>query len=562
MRKCKFLPIILILAIVLCGCSVLNDNNIQPDDEITVSYSADDIISSADMFTDRDLNFDYSDRDVYKITLKDNKSTSDSFNVDIKNNIITIKTEGVYILSGSLSNGQIIIDADDSDKIQLVLNSVNINCNTSAAIYCKNAKKLFVTTVGDSTLSNKNDFVNDDEKINGVIYSKSNLTLNGSKKLTVNAKYGNAVVSNDDLMITSGDYDFTAEKHTIKANDSVRIANASFNLNATKDAIHCENDEVTKGYVYIESGSITINAESDGIQASSAIKICDGTIDIQSSKEGIEGRFIDVAGGDINIVSSDDGFNASDKSQENNDSDSQVNQTENTPPAPPENDQQAPPEMPNNNNGEMKEPPSAPQGNNGNENIEPPVDMEKGGFGQMGEGSTDCSLTISGGNITVNADGDGLDSNGIIKITGGQTVVYGAENNGNSAFDYQTGATITGGSIIAIGMSGMAEGFSNSSTQGSILYNLDTEGAKDDTIELLQNSKSIISTVAVKKYNSILISCPQISKGKYTIVAGGTKDKIKIENNSYSNSKGNSFGMRGEKPKEDLGQDYPKPNNA
>lgn len=562
MRKYKILPIILVLAIVLCGCSMQNNSNIQPEEEITVSYSADDIISSADMFTDRDLNYDYSDRDVYKIALKDNKSKSDSTNVEIKNNVITIKSEGVYVLSGSLSNGQIIIDANDSDKVQLVLNSVNINCNTSASIYCKNAKKLFVTTVGDSTLSNKNDFVNDnDEKINGVIYSKADLTLNGSNKLTINAKYGNAVVSNDDLMITSGDYALTAEKHTIKANDSVRIANASFNLTATKDAIHCENDEVTKGYVYIESGSVTINAESDGIEASSAIKICDGTIDIQSSKEGIEGRFIEVAGGDINITSSDDGFNASDKSEENNNSNSQANQTESTPPTPPENSQQAPPEMPSNNNGEMKEPPSAPQGNNGNENNEPPANMEKGGFGKMGEGSTDCSLTISGGNITVNADGDGLDSNGIIKITGGQTVVYGAENNGNCAFDYQTGATITGGSIIALGMSGMAEGFSNSSTQGSILYNIDTEGSKDDTIELLQNNKSIISTVATKKYNSILISTPEINKGKYTIIAGSIKEKIKIKNKSYSNSKEDSFGMRDKKPKEDFGKDNSKVNN-
>lgn len=550
MRKFKLLSIILVLAIVLCGCSMSNNSSKQVEEEVTVSYSADDIINSADMFTDRDLNYDYSERDVYEIVLKNNKSKSNTKNVEIKNNIITIKTEGVYIFSGSLSNGQIIIDADDSDKVQLVLNSVNINCNTSAAIFCKNAKKLFVTTIGDSTLSNKNDFVNDDEKINGVIYSKSDLTLNGSNKLTVNAKYGNAVVSNDDLMITSGDYDLTAPKHTIKANDSVRIANASFNLKATKDAIHCENDEVTKGYVYIESGSVTINAEDDGIQASSAIKICDGTINIQSSKEGIEGRFIEVAGGDINIVSSDDGFNASDKSEENNDSDAQVNQTGNTPPAPPENNQQAPPEMPNKDNGEMKEAPAAPQGNNGNENNEPPANMEKGGFGKMGEGSTDCSLTISGGNITVNADGDGLDSNGIIKITGGQTVVYGAENNGNSAFDYQTGATITGGSIIALGMSGMAEGFSNSSTQGSILYSLNTEGSKDDTIELLQKSKSIISTVAVKKYNSILISAPEISKGKYTIIAGSIKERIIIKNISYSNSKTNGFGMRGEKPQE------------
>lgn len=555
MKIIKVLSVILTISIVFCGCSMANQERIEPSEEISVSKSADDIINIDDMFTDRDVNYDYSEKNVYNIALKDNASKSDSKNATIKGNIITINAEGVYVLRGSLSNGQIVINAGDNDKIQLVLDSVNINCNTSASIYCKNAKKLFVTTINDSTLSNKEDFENNDENINGVIYSKSDLTLNGSKKLTINAIYGNAIAGNDDLAITSGEYDLTSAKHTIKANDSIRIANAKFNLNATKDAIHCENDEVEKGFIYIESGDFTINAVDDGIQASSAIKICDGTINIQKSKEGIEGRFIDVAGGRITIVASDDGFNATDKSENNN-----SEQANNTPPAMPSDDKQQ--------SSDMQTPPDMPTPPNMDNQERPedmPIDMrdnkeqgQKSDFGGFENGSTDCSLIISGGIVNVNASGDGLDSNGIIKITGGETIVYGAENNGNCAFDYQTQATITGGSIIAIGMSGMAEGFSDSSTQYSILYNLDAEGSADDKIELLKGKTSIISTTAIKKYNSILISSPDISKGKYTLIVGDTKESIKIKSITYSNS--NGFDIKG-KPNKDYNNKEFKQNN-
>lgn len=545
MKGVKFTSVFLIIPIIFCACSKTNQFSTAPDEEITVSKSADDIVNVTEMFTERDINFDYSDRDIYNVFLKDNASKSDSDSVSFDKNVVTITDNGVYILTGSLSDGQVIVNADDTDKIQIVLDGVNINCDTSAAIYCRSAKKLFVTTINDSVLSNTKDFENDDKKINGVIYSKSDLTLNGSKKLTINAAYGNCVVSNDDLAITSGEYDLTSAKHTVKANDSVRIANASLNLNAEKDAVHCENDDVAQGFVYIESGSLVINAQDDGIQASSAVKICGGDIDIQNSKEGITGRFIDVAGGSISITANDDGINASDKSQQSNNDTSQKKQTNDARFSAPDSNMQAPPER---MDGDMKNPSSDLPSKHDDEMREPPADMPDGGFGGMDVGSTDCSLLISGGSIIVNAGGDGLDSNGIIKITGGETIIYGAENNGDSAFDYQTQATITGGSIIAIGMSGMAESFSGSSTQCSILYNLDSNGCANDKIELIKGSKSLISATAVKSYNSVLISCPEISKGKYTLTAGNEKAKIRVKDIICSNAKNRDFEKKNGKP--------------
>lgn len=538
MKKTTILSIFLVVALAFCGCSANSSNTSQAQKEITVSNTADNIIKPEEAFTDRDLNYDYTDRDTYYITLKDNGSTTDTKNVSVSNNVIKIKTEGVYILKGSLSNGQIVIDADDDDKIQLVLNSVSINCDDSSAIYCKNAKKVFVTTMGDSELSNKKDFA--DEKINAVIFSKSNLTLNGNAKLAVIAKYGNSVTCKDDLVIASGEYNLNAQNHALKANDSVRIADASIKMQSNKDGIHCESDDEDKGYIYIESGSIIINAGDDGIQSSSAVKITGGNVDIKQSNEGIESRFIDIAGGVVNVKSADDGFNATDKSNKSDD----TTENENA-----QNDQQEPPDMKGNLDDRMTEQPTDMQ-----DKIQGPKpdlngkQMPNDKFGDSGADSSDCSLTISGGKITVDASGDGLDSNGIIKITGGETIVYGAEDNGNSALDYNTQATITGGTVVAIGMSGMAMGFSDSSTQCSILYELDNEGNAGDKLELKKDNKTLVSVFSIKKYNSVLISCPELIKGKYSISAGELSDTIELNALSYSNSKGNQFGMKKRNP--------------
>lgn len=580
----KISSVIFAVTIILSGCTAAadgNGENEQAEAIMTVSLSADDIIDSTNIFTDRDLNFDYTDRNPIDITLKNNASHCDSTNVDINNNTITIKAEGVYVLNGSLSDGQIIVNADDTAKIQLVLNGVDINCNTSAAIYCKSAHKLFVTTTADSKLTNKNEFVAiDDEDIDAVIYSKSDLTLNGSKKLGINASYGNCVVSNDDLTIASGEYDFTAENHTIKANDSVAITNAALNLTAGKDGIHSKNDDVSKGFVYIKNGDITINAEDEGIQSSSAVKIAGGNLNIQKSNEGIEARFIDISGGTISIIADDDGMNAVDKSETTDSTNQTAEQTDNQAPpqgerngdipTPPDNmpdneSFQPPSDMPE--NGDAQPPSDIPD----NESAELPSDMpesENGkfkgdmqGFGKgqmdggkmdmMSSSSTDCSIVISGGSVTINADADGMDSNGIITISGGETIVYGAENDGDSAIDYETQLTITGGKIIALGMSGMAEGASASSTQCSILYNMNAKGAANDVIQLSDGNTALAEITAVKSYNSIFISCPEIADNKkYTIKAGDTEEKIKMDGTNYSNSQrqGFGFGMRGNKP--------------
>ncbi|MEG2017451.1 MAG: carbohydrate-binding domain-containing protein [Clostridium sp.] len=169
-------------------------------------------VSLEDMFSNRDKEIGYSNTDYIEIKLSDNNISCDSKAVSVANSIITISDEGTYVISGSLSNGQIIVDAEKTDKVQLVLNGTSINCNTSAPLYIKQADKVFVTLEKDSenVLSNKEEFVAiDDNNIDSVIYSKDDLTLNGLGTLTVNAAYGHGIVSKDDLVITSGTFNIT-----------------------------------------------------------------------------------------------------------------------------------------------------------------------------------------------------------------------------------------------------------------------------------------------------------------------------------------------------------------
>lgn len=167
---------------------------------------------------------------------------------------MTIQEEATYILSGFLTNGQIIVDAESTDKIQLILNGVEINCDTSAAIYVRQADKVFVTLARDTqnVLSNKEDFVQiDDNNIDAVIFSKDDLTLNGLGELVINAAYGHGIVSKDDLVFTGGTYTITAAKNGLCGKDSIRFADGSFKVAAGSDGIHGDNDDdATLGYIY------------------------------------------------------------------------------------------------------------------------------------------------------------------------------------------------------------------------------------------------------------------------------------------------------------------------
>lgn len=251
--------------------------------EETSAQSEAGSFSSADMFTERDLAGTYEESGAVYVTLSGDGITGETDGVAIKGQTVTITAEGTYIFSGTLSEGQIVVDADNA-KVQIVFDNVDITCASSAAVYVKSAEKVFVTLAEGSqnTLRNTDEYVAiDDNNIDAVIFAKSDLTLNGTGSLTIVSAEGHGIVSKDDLKITGGTYDITAAGHSLSGKDSVRIADGTFILTAEKDGIHAENaDDEEKGYIYIADGDFTITSDGDGMDASSIVQIEDGTFDI------------------------------------------------------------------------------------------------------------------------------------------------------------------------------------------------------------------------------------------------------------------------------------------
>ena len=293
-KKIKALLVTIVLTasmtVTAVGCGSTSAGSTETADAVTESQTEaaeasniDGILESSDMFTNRDKEIGYDEESAIAINLSDGVSTADSDSVVIDGDTITITEEGTYILSGSLTNGQIVVEAENA-KVQLVLDNADISCETSAAIYVKAAEKVFITTADGSTntVCTSGEFeAIDDNNIDAAIFSKSDLTLNGAGSLEVTCPNGHGILSKDDLAITSGEYVVDAGKHALSGKDSVRIAGGIFELAAGRDGIHSENtDEEEKGFVYIENGSFTITSAGDGIDASYVVEIVDGSFDI------------------------------------------------------------------------------------------------------------------------------------------------------------------------------------------------------------------------------------------------------------------------------------------
>lgn len=555
-----------LLACSISGCSFDSFSKTATETSSESSSSATEItyLNADDMFTDRDKEVGYDEDTATAITLSDDASSCDSSSVSISDNTITITDEGTYLLTGSLSDGQVIVNADDK-KVQLVLDSVDINCDTSSALYVKAADKVFVTLASDSenTLSNTNDFVAiDDNNIDAVIFSKDDLTLNGSGTLTVTAKYGHGIVSKDDLVITSGTYQITAAKHALSGKDSVRIADGVLTLDAGTDGIHSENaDDDTKGFIYFANGDISITADSDGFDAEETLQvdggnievaagddglhadgdliITDGTINVTKSYEGLEGMTVTIEDGDISVVSSDDGINAS------GDGSSGDSSQGGTPPEKPDDSDftEDRPELPNgfdkndnssadsnsDSNSDSK-PADLPDGNAGPGDENGGPGGSNGGPGGGMEEATDYNLIqISGGKIYINASGDGIDSNGNLTVTGGEIYVDGPTSGGDGALDCSGTTLISGGTVIAVGSSGMAENFDSSSAQGSIITTVSDSMITGNITLTDSEGNTIVSYSPSKEYSSVVISCADLKEGEtYTLVAGDTSTSVSL----------------------------------
>ncbi len=504
----SILALILALMLTLTSCGsaaaeTISDSTAQTSTE--ASYNA---ASKSEMFTERDLSGDYDESEAETITLNGSSiETSAKTGVSIDGSTVTITAEGVYIVSGTLSDGQIVVEADDAAKVQIVLKGASITSSDSAALYVKSADKVFVTLAEgtENTLANGGSFTADgDTNVDGAVFAKDDITFNGSGSLTIDSPAGHGVVGKDDVKIAGGTITINAANHGVQANDSVRVAEATVTVNAqNKDGIHVSDDadeeEGTESdsFFYMADGSLTISAGDDGIHADAEALIEGGVIDVTNSYEGVEALSIRISGGDIRTVASDDGLNAA--------------------------------------------------GGNSSGGSQTFGSDDWGGGAPVGfnDGGSNGSIEISGGTLYVQAGGDGIDSNGSVDISGGYTVVCGPTQGDTSVIDFNSGGSITGGTFIGTGGAGMAESFTNAS-QGLIAVSVGSQSA-GSTVTLKNSSGDVLAEVTPElDYAVVYVSTQDMAQGEtYTLTAGSYSESITLSDIMYSTLNGGMGGSFG-----------------
>jgi len=499
------LALMLTLSLTACG-SAAASSDLGSSVNTASTETADNAVSKSEMFTERDLAGDYDESEAETITLSGSSAkTSAASGVSIDGSVITISAEGVYIVSGTLADGQLVVDADDAAKVQIVLKGASITSSDSAAVYVKSADKVFVTLAEgtENTLANGGSFTADgDTNVDGAVFAKDDITFNGSGSLTIESPAGHGVVGKDDVKFAGGTYTITAARHGVQANDSVRMAESDVTVTSgsEKDGIHVSDDadeeEGTESdsFFYMADGSLTINSGDDGIHADAAVNIEGGTIVVNESYEGIEGLSISISGGSTTVTASDDGLNAAGG---NSSSGSQTFGSD---------------------------------------------DWGGGAPGGMNDGGTDGSIVISGGNVHVTAGGDGIDSNGSVEISGGYTVVEGPASGDTSVLDYNSTAVIKAGTFIGTGGAGMATNFSDAE-QGLIAVNAGNQSA-GSTVSLKDESGNVIAeTTPELDYSVVYVSTQDMTAGEtYSLTAGSYSESITLTDNLYSTLSG---GMKG-----------------
>lgn len=532
------------------------------------SSDSDKQLTGDDMFSDRDLSGDYSE--CTDITLSKSTASCSDSSVTVADGTVTITKAGTYKLSGTFT-GQIIVNAGDSDKVQLVLDNASITKEGSAALYVANADKVFVTTVSgtENTLASTGEFATSDDETNidGAIFSKSDITFNGSGTLNVKCESKHGIVTKDDLKITGGTYNITSASQGLSGKDSVRIAGGNITITSGTDGIHSENtDNTEKGYVYISGGTLNITSGKDCIDASGTVDIKDGTFTLKAgggssekttgdsteSYKGINadgvltisgGTFdidtlddaihsnadVTVSGGTLDISTGDDGIHSGNNTVV---SGGEINiakcyeglegQTVTV-------------------SGGKVTLTSSDDGINATGGDNQGVG---GGFGlDSFSADSNAKITITGGEIHVNASGDGLDSNGDIEISGGTVYVYGPTSDGNGSLDYDNNAVITGGTVLIAGSSGMAMNFGSESTQGSILASTGNASA-GTTVKLADSSGNVIAEFTpTVSFRTVVISTPDItSDGTFTLTVGDSTQEITMSGYIYGSGMGGGFG--------------------
>ncbi|WP_040206738.1 carbohydrate-binding domain-containing protein [Neobacillus jeddahensis] len=529
-----------------------------------------DVISETVTYDKDDVYSDWKSEDTSSIQLTGTNATVDSSSgAIVDGSTITIKTSGTYVISGKLNDGRIIVDTEDQATVRLVLNGAEIHSSTNAPIYVKQAEKTVISLEKgtENSISDgvKYDTDGQEDSPSAAIFSEDNLTINGTGKLTVKANYKDGLTSKDELRITGGNIEIESADDGLVGKDLLAVKDGNITVKAEGDGVKATNDkDSSKGIVAIEAGTFNLTAQNDGIQAETSLLIADGdftistgggspeTIAVQEQggpmmgqrnnntsttttqeetesakglKAGTEvgiggGTFeidtlddavhsnnsVTITGGKISIASGDDGIHG-DSAVLTKGGDITISKS---------------------NEGIESKIITLTDGNIHVTASDDGINAGGGNDGSNPEMQSSTSdtilLSIKGGTVYVNSEGDGLDSNGSISMTGGTAIVSGPTNAGNGALDYDQSFSITDGTLIAAGSSGMAQAPSDSSKQYSLLMTYPSTQKAGTILHLEDSEGNTIATFAPEKdYQTVSISSPKLEKGgTYTLYSGGT----------------------------------------
>lgn len=553
MRYSKSTVAILLASLLTLGaCQVAETESSSSRVKSTTSTAASGaettvVAEQYGVYSEKDLKEATVEEATTTINLEGGAAKVEGEGVTVKDGNLTITQAGIYAMSGELKEGQLKVAANKESDILIILNGATISNSMTAPIDIEMADKVIITlakgTTNVLTDSRKIKADSDDSEPDATIFSKADLTINGQGSLEVASSYHDGIRSKDDLVLVSGTYQIKAANNGLKGNDSVSILAGDYEVEAENDGIASNSTEATKGWIALDGGSLKLTTGHDGIQAETDLNISAGTVEIEAgggvsatpseseSFKGMKagnvmqintGKFsinsaddslhsngsLTIDNGEFNLKTGDDGIHADDTLT--------INKGQLTVAESYEGLEAVAIVI---EDGTIAVT-SSDDGLNAGGGSD---GSETGGFGQDNFGGGDYSITIKGGVIVIEAEGDGIDSNGDINQTGGTVLVSGPTNGGNGALDYDGTYTISGGILVAAGSSGMAMLPSDSSTQASLGVYFDNSQEANQLINVADSEgANIISFAPTKIYQHVAISAPDIQKGsQYTVSVGG-----------------------------------------
>lgn len=564
---------VLLLSPLLTSCTNNEVSAITPIP--THTQSATDVSIAEAEYDSDDLQFNFNKSETSTISFSNTKIDYSGTNAVVNGSKITILSSGIYSVSGSISNGQIIIDSQNDGTVFLILNGVDLRCKDSSPIYIINAEKT-VISLADGTINqliDGSEYIltdSEDKEPDAVLFSEDDLTINGSGALNIDAAYKHGINCKDDLIIVSGSITVNSVSDGIRGRDSITIADGSIVINANNDGIQSNNDtDNEKGNILIEGGYINITSGKDGIQAAAEITITGGEINILAgggtqnivtpqmmheynktgmfmaeeteSTKGIKaGQSLVISGGNVNVDSQDDSLHSNDTiniiagsvilSTDDDGIHADNNITIDGGEINVLNCNEGIESMVITVNGGELRINASDDGFNAADGTTNVIGM-RNAPGMM-QGSLNYSLAINGGYIVINSNGDSIDSNGNISMTGGVLIANGPTSNTNGALDSNGQFSMDGGLLIAVSSSGMAESPDEISNQNSLLYLYDTIQPAGSIIYIESKSgEQILAYETSRNFQSIAFSSPELEKGEtYNIYSGGSMNSVKTDN--------------------------------